>query len=177
MKKKVPLPAYVAANRLLNKHGIETLNSTMIGLPGDTRDTIRQTIDWVANNRDIQQANLSIAVPYPGTEFHDMAVAGDHGVKLHTDDFSQYRRYGTAVTTVNGMTPQDLVELQNEGFVRIYSKPWRWASVYGKHGIIGLLFTFVRLGRMWAWKIRRQFAQPTDALAAGHFGSPKSPNA
>lgn len=176
MKKRVPLQAYVDSNRLLNKHGIEVLNSTMIGLPGDTPETVRETIDWVAKSRDIMQANLAIAVPYPGTEFHAMAVAGEHGLKLHTDDFSKYRRYGSAVTTVGGMTPRDLVELQNEGFVRIYSMPWRWPSVYGKHGILGLLLTFVRLARMLSWKVVRQFVTPLDGIAEGHMGSPKAPN-
>jgi len=175
MRKKVPMQHYVTSNRLLNEHGIEALNSTMIGLPGDTRDTINQTIDWVAENRDIQQANLSIAVPYPGTEFHDMAVAGLHGLKLHTDDFSQYRRYGTAVTTVNGMTPQDLVDLQNEGFVRIYSKSWRWRPMYGKHGAFGFALMMFRIAKMVFAKWLRSTVS-TEGMAVGHVGSPKTPN-
>jgi len=175
MRKKVPMQHYVASNRLLNEHGIEALNSTMIGLPGDTRETIEQTIDWVAENRDIQQANLSIAVPYPGTEFHEMAVAGQHGLKLHTDDFSQYRRYGTAVTTVNGMTPQDLVDLQNEGFVRIYSKSWRWRPMYGKHGAFGFALMMFRIAKMVFARWLRS-AVSTEGMAVGHAGSPKAPN-
>lgn len=177
MKKKCPIDAYVKSNRLLNAYGIESLNSTMIGLPGDTRESIRKTIKWVAENRDIQQANLSIAVPYPGTEFHDMAVAGTHGLKLHTDDFSKYRRYGTAVTTVNGLGPQDLVDLQNEGFVAIYSKPWRWRPMYGKHGVLGFALLLFRVAKMMTAKwFTKTMENVGERLPAGHVGSPKAPN-
>ena len=57
-----------------------------------------------------------------------MATKGEKDVQLMTDDFSEYRRYGSAVTRV-GISPHDLIELQNEGFVSIYSAPWRWIGV------------------------------------------------
>jgi anaerobic magnesium-protoporphyrin IX monomethyl ester cyclase len=185
MKKKVPLQHYVTANKLLNDYNVEALNSVMIGLPGETRETINKTLDFLANTREVKQANLAIAVPYPGTELHHMAATGEHGIKLLSDDFSKYRRYGTAVTEVNGLTPKDLVELQNEGFVRIYSAPWRWRPMFGKHGVIGALLMLLRVGRLVVQKaVRRAFGdwQPprlatnAGSLPAGHLGSPKSPN-
>ena len=180
MKKKVPLQHYVTANKILNDNGVEALNSVMIGLPGETRETVNKTLDFLANTREVKQANLAIAVPYPGTELHQMAAAGEHGVKLLTDDFAKYRRYGTAVTEVNGLTPQDLVELQNEGFVRIYSAPWRWRPMFGKHGMIGTVLTLARLVRLIAQKTLRPSPRPsqlaTARLPAGHRGSPQSPN-
>ncbi len=179
MKKKVPLQHYLTANRILNDHGVEAMNSIMIGLPGETRETINKTLDFLAQAREVKQANLAIAVPYPGTELHQMAATGRHGIKLLSDDFSEYRRYGTAVTEVNGLTPQDLVDLQNEGFVRIYSAPWRWMPMFGKHGVIGALLTLSRLVRLIAQKIVRR-TDPIGPVAvqlpAGHRGSPPSPN-
>jgi anaerobic magnesium-protoporphyrin IX monomethyl ester cyclase len=180
MKKKVPLQHYVAANKILNDNGVEALNSVMIGLPGETRETINKTLDFLAKTKEVKQANLAIAVPYPGTELHQMAAAGEHGIKLLSGDFSKYRRYGTAVTEVNGLSPEDLVELQNEGFVRIYSAPWRWKPMFGKHGVIGTLLTLSRLVRLLAQRnMRRSSLRPALAAAelpAGHRGSPQSPN-
>ena len=95
-----------------------------------------------------KQANFAIAIPYPGTEFHEMAKKGDGGVKLMTEDFSEYRRYGTAVTEVSGLTQKDLIELQNDGFVSIYSAPWRWKPMLRKHGIIGGLLMLLRVLRL-----------------------------
>ena len=74
-----------------------------------------------------------------------------------SDDFTEYKRYGQAVTRVNNLGPQDLIRLQNEGFVSIYSKYWRWLPVIKKHGIIGLVLTFFRIFKMVKDKINYNF--------------------
>lgn len=156
MNKKVPLEAYQEANLLCNKHNIEALNSVMIGLPGETRENVRQTLRFLRQSREVKQANFAIATPYPGTAFYEMAIGEGQGVDLVIDDFSQYKRYGQAVTKVGDLTPADLVELQNEGFVSVYSAPWRWLPVLKKSGVIGLLLTFVRLFKMLTIRARRR---------------------
>jgi anaerobic magnesium-protoporphyrin IX monomethyl ester cyclase len=206
MKKKVPLSHYIEANKILNKYNVEALNSVMIGLPGETRETVDNTLKFLEGSRDIKQANFAITVPYPGTELHEMATKGEKGIKLLTDDFSEYRRYGSAVTQVNDLSPQDLIDLQNEGFVRIYAKPWRWKSVVGKHGLIGGVLMLVRVGKMvlnkyLGVKSKKKLNyglnetglsgmkvndQPENgnaieetakiAAPAGHHGDPKNPN-
>lgn len=155
MQKKVPIDDYPRANRICSQYGVEALNSLMIGLPGETRETIRATIDWVAAQKDIMQANLAIAIPYPGTEFHEMAVTGQHGLELLSEDFSDYLRYGNAVTNVGDLKSQDLIDLQNDGFARIYSKPWRWRSIWKKYGTIGFSLQMLRILRMWRRKFFR----------------------
>jgi anaerobic magnesium-protoporphyrin IX monomethyl ester cyclase len=150
MNKKVPLDAYREANALLNKYDVEALNSVMIGLPGESEENVRKTLDFLRKAKDVKQANFAIAVPYPGTEFHRMAVQEENGMKLMSKDFSEYRRYGSAVTSVSGLTPDDLIRLQNEGFVSVYSRYWRWWPVVKKNGILGLLITFYRLINMVA---------------------------
>ena len=155
MQRKVPLQSYVESNRICRKYGVEALNSVMIGLPGETRETIKTTVEWVRAQRDISQANVSIAVPYPGTEFGDMALEGTHGIKLLDRDFSRYLRYGSAVTKVGEIGPQELVEWQNWAFVRIYSAPWRWLPVLRKHGVVGFLMQALRVFRLWKnWLLR-----------------------
>jgi radical SAM superfamily enzyme YgiQ (UPF0313 family) len=42
----------------------------IIGLPGETRESIRRTIDF-AKKMDTDTIQVSIAHPYPGTEFYD----------------------------------------------------------------------------------------------------------
>ncbi len=145
MKKDVPLESYIAANRLTNKYGIETLNSCMIGLPGETVETIKKTLSFLRDSREIKQANISIAVPYPGTELYEMAKRGDYGLKLLIDDFSKFRRYNCATMQVGQLSPDDLIELQNQAFASIYLAPWRWRPMLKKSGIIGALLTFWRL--------------------------------
>ena len=153
MNKKVPLEAYTQSNALLNKYDIEALNSVMIGLPGETEANVWKTLDFLSKSKEVKQANLSIATPYPGTKFHDMAKKGEGGMTLLSDNFTEYKRYGQAVTKVNNLGPNDLIRLQNEGFVSIYSKYWRWLPVIRKSGIIGLLLTFYRIIKMVKDKI------------------------
>ncbi|HRI38221.1 MAG TPA: hypothetical protein PLO50_06680, partial [Nitrospira sp.] len=95
--------------------------------------------------------------------------------KLMTKDFSEYRRYGSAVTTVGDLTPQDLIDLQNEGFVSIYSAPWRWIPMLQKHGAIGGSLMLIRVARLLSKKLfapsgQRQSEQLVS-LGDGGFGS------
>ena len=145
MRKEVPLESYIIANKLTNKYGVETLNSCMVGLPGETLDTIKKTLSFLRDSRDIKQANISIAVPYPGTELYEMAKRGDYGLKLLVDDFSKFRRYNSAVMSVNGLSPDDLIKLQDDAFASIYLAPWRWRPMLKKSGIVGVFLTFSRL--------------------------------
>lgn len=56
--------------------GIATHGTFVLGLPGETRQTIEQTINF-AREIDPDTIQVSIAAPYPGTEFHKQAV--EHG--------------------------------------------------------------------------------------------------
>jgi len=153
MNKKVPLEAYTQSNALLNKYNVEALNSVMLGLPGETEANVWKTLNFLSKSKEVKQANFAIATPYPGTKFHEMASKGEGGMELLSDNFTEYKRYGQAVTRVNNLGPDDLVRLQNEGFVSIYSKYWRWMPVIKRHGIIGLLLTFYRMLKMFKDKI------------------------
>ncbi|MGD0977365.1 MAG: radical SAM protein [Minisyncoccia bacterium] len=145
IRKEVPLECYDIANKITSKYGVETLNSCMIGLPGETLETVRETLAFLRRSREIKQANISIAMPYPGTELFNMAKRGDHGLKLMTEDFSKYQRYNSAVMTVGKLLPRDLVGIQNEAFASIYIAPLRWLPMTKKFGIVGSFLTFCRL--------------------------------
>jgi radical SAM superfamily enzyme YgiQ (UPF0313 family) len=165
MNKKIPLEAYSKSNALLNKHNIEALNSVMIGLPGETEENVWKTLNFLSKAREVKQANFAIATPYPGTKFHEMAISGEGGMKLVSDNFTEYKRYGQAVTKVNNLGPDDLVRLQNEGFVSIYIKHWRWWPVVKKHGIIGLILTFYRIIKMLKDKIKYKTTNFSNRLS------------
>jgi len=52
------------------KLGLLVHGDYIIGLPGETRESIRKTIDF-AKRMDTDTIQVSIAHPYPGTEFYD----------------------------------------------------------------------------------------------------------
>ncbi len=52
------------------KLGLVIHGDFIVGLPGESRESIRRTIDF-AKRLDVDTIQVSIAHPYPGTEFHD----------------------------------------------------------------------------------------------------------
>ena len=52
------------------KLGLLIHGDYIVGLPGETRESIRRTIDF-AKRMDTETIQVSIAHPYPGTEFYD----------------------------------------------------------------------------------------------------------
>jgi hopanoid biosynthesis associated radical SAM protein HpnJ len=55
-----------------HKLGLVVHGDFIVGLPGETRQTIRRTIDF-AKRLDVETIQVSIAHAYPGTEFYDFA--------------------------------------------------------------------------------------------------------
>ena len=80
-------------------------------------------------------------------------------MELISDDFSEYKRYGSAVTNVGDLSADDLVDLQNEGFVSIYTKPSRWKSVIKKNGIFGGVLMLLRVVKLILAKHFKIFKQ------------------
>src|SRR5881227_1804195 len=58
------------------KLGLIIHGDFIVGLPGETRETIRKTIDF-AKRMDTETIQVSIAHPYPGTEFYDYVKKND----------------------------------------------------------------------------------------------------
>lgn len=154
MRKEVSLDAYIKANEITNRYGLETLNSCMIGLPGETHETLEKTLDFLDQHNEIKQANISIAVPYPGTALYDMAKKEENGLVLLTEDFSKYRRYNSAVMKVGNLMPKDLIEMQNYAFLSIYTAPWRLKPMLKKSTKKALFLMFIRFIRYVSALIR-----------------------
>jgi hopanoid biosynthesis associated radical SAM protein HpnJ len=67
--------------RNCRKVGVKVHADFIIGLPGETRETIRETIEY-AKQMDPETLQVSVAHAYPGTEMHDWFR--DNGVILNT---------------------------------------------------------------------------------------------
>lgn len=148
-KKSIPIESYEVANKLAQKYGVSTQNAMIIGMPGDDITTIGKTMRFVRSQRDIKQGNVSIAVPYPGTQLYTMAKNNEYGLKLVTEDFSQFKRYGFSVMSVGDLTPEKLKDLQDQCFASIYVPWWRWRATIQRSGWFGLLDKWYRVLKMF----------------------------
>ncbi len=71
IKKGVTKSQAIEFTRNCNKLGISIHGAFIMGLPGETRETIRETIEY-AKFLDLNSIQVSLASPYPGTEFYDL---------------------------------------------------------------------------------------------------------
>jgi hopanoid biosynthesis associated radical SAM protein HpnJ len=78
-----------------HKAGVTVHGTFILGLPVETRETIEQTIRF-AQELDVFSIQVSLAAPYPGTEFFEMARQNGWFSKknnktdiLHADGFQQ----------------------------------------------------------------------------------------
>jgi len=104
LEKKITLEHIRKAFKLTREIGIETLAYLMIGIPGETKETIQKTLE-LAIELDPDYAQIGIATPYPKTRLYEMAKASGY---LLEDDWSKYAYVGDAATPV--MRTEDLTQ-------------------------------------------------------------------
>jgi len=71
IKKSLSLSKVLKAARMLRRAGIVVVGFFMIGIPGETGETIQKTIDF-AKKVNPHIANFSVVVPLPQTELYDI---------------------------------------------------------------------------------------------------------
>lgn len=100
--------------------GIETHATVMFGLPGETKETIRDTIDFVIE-LDPSFAQFSIATPYPGTDFFNWLEQKGY---LTTKNWSKYNGSCSAVIRTEELNPEDLEDALKLAYNKFYG---RWS--------------------------------------------------
>jgi radical SAM superfamily enzyme YgiQ (UPF0313 family) len=90
VKKKSNLDKVKEAMRMTQDVGISALASFIIGLPGETEETLRKTVQF-ANELHEEFGSLygfHILAPFPGTEVRDRAA--DYGLEILNSDWREY---------------------------------------------------------------------------------------
>jgi radical SAM superfamily enzyme YgiQ (UPF0313 family) len=116
-KKKITLEKARRAVALTKEAGMRAVTSFILGLPGETRETIRQTYDFA---RELATPyGLHVLAPFPGTEVREKA--DEYGITILTDDWSEYDA-NRSVTTTPGAGPREVAEIlrQHYGDIRRY---------------------------------------------------------
>lgn len=98
-------------NQLLQKHEIHTVASYIIGLPGETRDTIPKTIKFALDELGSDSLQFAIATPLPGTPFFKLCE--QNGWLTTKEDWTRYD--GARHSVVNY---PDLSGLEIEAFFK-----------------------------------------------------------
>lgn len=96
--------------RITRELGINYHLTFMFGLPGETRETARQTID-LALRLDADSAQFSVATPFPGSRFYKQLLEKGH---LLSDNYDDYDGYHSAVVRTDALGPDELLALRDE---------------------------------------------------------------
>lgn len=99
--------------------GIDVHGCFILGLPGETKQTIEETIRF-ACQVDPDMIQVSIAAPYPGTEFYKQAV--DSGW-LSPDDLTNPEGIQECVLRYPDLGPADITAGLDRFYKRFYMRP------------------------------------------------------
>jgi anaerobic magnesium-protoporphyrin IX monomethyl ester cyclase len=114
-KKKVSLNAIEESIRMANSEGISTQGFFVFGLPGETRETINETISF-AKRTKLARAQFAILDVLPGSELWDM-LKGEF-----TPNWSK-NSYKEPEWIPPGLTKQDLLDAQSRAMRKFYMRP------------------------------------------------------
>lgn len=111
------------------KLGITIHGTFILGLPGETPETIRETIEY-AKSLDVFSIQVSLAAPYPGTELYRQArengwFAGDAHL---VDEFGQQ----AAALEYEGLTQAEIFRSVERFYKAYYFRPRPIARMLGE---------------------------------------------
>jgi len=98
--------------------GMHTIASMTIGMPGENRTTIDETIGF-AKRVNPDYALFSLATPYPGTKFYELA--SKMGL-IKVKDWTHFTLLMPVLETVD-LTLRELQDTQREAFKEFYLRP------------------------------------------------------
>jgi radical SAM superfamily enzyme YgiQ (UPF0313 family) len=162
VKKDAQVEDAIRTINLCNKHGIKTWGYFIIGLPGENKKTVRETID-LAKNLPLDIALFHVAMPYAGTEFYFQAVANGW---LNTYDWKHFDMNDSAVVGYEDFSAEEVLQATKQAFQEFYLRPkqvWRLWKMMRDSGDFSMVWSVVRNFLSWI------FSRKEDRVAPRHL--------
>lgn len=119
VKKGITLEQAKKTVHMLNRVGIETTAYFIFGLPGETKETIKDTIRF-AKECNPTYARFFTAVPYPGTEFYNLMLKEK---RIKSFDWSRYDQANCDVYEFENLSKEDIIRSEKMAFISFYVRP------------------------------------------------------
>jgi radical SAM superfamily enzyme YgiQ (UPF0313 family) len=150
MKKGTTVKQNERAVRWAKEIGISTTISVIIGYPGETSDTLEETLDFIKRTKP-DSALISLATPYPGIELYTLIK--DLGWKT-CEEWSRCDMQTLVVE--NPSLPVDLKEVRRRFYDDFYSlsyilRQWLKGTFYSKNMARTALNHFLGRARLLGW--------------------------
>lgn len=114
IKKKITLEKIREGVKMANEAGINILASFIIGLPGETKETLKQTVEF-GKSLGVSYG-FNVLCPFPGTEVREKA--DEYGIEILTNDWTKYD-CNRPVSRTKGASPDDINATLHDYFTRI----------------------------------------------------------
>ena len=111
-----------------HESGLTIHGDFILGLPGETRESIRNTINF-AKSLDVETIQVSIAHAYPGTEFYDFAA--ENGFIINNGAMVDEGGHQLAHIEYPGLPADYVLEMVHRFYDEYYFRPkaaWRIVS-------------------------------------------------
>ncbi len=122
LNKKIDMETIRQAFRDAKMVGLETIGFFIIGLPGETEETMERTIRF-AIELDPMIANFSMMTPFPGTQVYEMVKENGHFLMKDWDDYVFFE--GKARYEMGELTAELVERKWREAYRRFYLRPGR----------------------------------------------------
>jgi len=100
IKKGITREQVVSAVNMCRRAGITPFASFILGLPGETPQTLQETLDFGEQLKDLGLSfGFHLLAPFPGTEIR--TNSRQYGINILTDDWSQYHANRAIVETAS----------------------------------------------------------------------------
>jgi len=119
IKKGVTKAQAIEFTRNCKKLGLSVHGAFIMGLPGETRETIRETIEF-AKCLDLNSIQASLASPYPGTEFYDLCKKEGW---ITSDAFLDETGHQTCVINYPHLSNKEIFDAVELFYDKFYFRP------------------------------------------------------
>ncbi len=133
MKKGTRLDIIRRFSKDCRELGIKIHGTFILGMPGETPQTIKETIDF-ACEMDPETIQVSLAAPYPGTYLYKQAQENGW-LEAHNSDLVDTHGVQHAALNYPGLNSVMMFESVDEFYRRFYFRPRKMFSLLG--GMIG----------------------------------------
>ncbi|MFX0015169.1 MAG: B12-binding domain-containing radical SAM protein [Promethearchaeota archaeon] len=106
------------------KAHMDTLASISFGFPGETKQTIINTVNWVIKRLNPELALFTLATPYPGTNFYQSML---NKGKIKEHDYSKYNLF-FPITEITGLSREEMKIMTKWAYKRFYLRPKKIAQ-------------------------------------------------
>ena len=121
MKKGIKVEQVIQAFKLTHKAKIPSSACFIIGHPGETKETVKQTI-WLAKKIDPIIAHFFVALPLVGTELYD--IAKENKLIVNDTDWEQWiQTPDMPILRSEKLSVKDIKNLRNKAYRSFFLRP------------------------------------------------------